>query len=118
MAQSSVTLFGVVDAAVSYQSATSRDAVTGASSKQSQWSLANSGYNASRLGFRSTEDIGGGLSASFWLDSAISNDDGSTGLGAFIRRSSSVSGSSGLRVTVSLPWLLQHDPRPHRRGRA
>lgn len=86
-AQSSVTLFGVVDAAVSYQSATSRDAVTGATAKQSQWSLANSGYNASRLGFRGTEDLGGGLSASFWLESAISNDDGSTGIGAFNRRS-------------------------------
>lgn len=77
--------------------------VTGASTKQSQWSLANSGYNSSRLGFRGTEDLGGGLSASFWLESAISKDDGSTGHGAFNRRSSSVSGSTGLRVTVSLP---------------
>ncbi len=59
-AQSSVTLFGVVDAGVSYQSATARDAVTGLSSKQSQWSLANSGYNSSRIGFRGTEDLGGG----------------------------------------------------------
>jgi len=95
-AQSSVTLFGVIDAGVSYQSATSRDPVTGASSKQSQWSLANSGYNSSRIGFRGTEDLGGGLAASFWLESPISNDDGATGIASFNRRSTvSLSGGFG-----------------------
>src|SRR5205085_11483991 len=59
-AQSSVTLFGIVDAAVSrYDSGGSGDAVT---------KLTNSGYNSSRLGFRGTEDLGGGTSASFWLE--------------------------------------------------
>jgi predicted porin len=94
-AQSSVTLFGVVDAGVSYQSATSRSATTGLTSKQSQWSLANSGYNSSRIGFRGTEDLGGGLAASFWLEAPISNDDGSNAL-AFTRRSTvSLSGGFG-----------------------
>jgi predicted porin len=95
-AQSSVTLFGVVDAGVSYQSATSRDATTGLSSKQSKWSLANSGYNSSRIGFRGTEDLGGGLAASFWLESPITNDDGATGIATFNRRSTvSLSGGFG-----------------------
>ena len=95
-AQSSVTLFGVVDAGVSYQSATSRDAVTGLSSKQSRYSLANSGYNSSRIGFRGTEDLGGGLAASFWLESPITNDDGATGIATFNRRSTvSLSGGFG-----------------------
>ncbi|MES2251009.1 MAG: porin [Pseudomonadota bacterium] len=95
-AQSSVTLFGVVDAGVSYQSATSRNPVTGTTSKQSQWSLANSGYNSSRIGFRGTEDLGGGLAASFWLEAPISNDDGATGIANFNRRSTvSLSGGFG-----------------------
>ncbi|SCX53975.1 porin [Variovorax sp. EL159] len=95
-AQSSVTLFGVVDAGVSYQSATSRDPLTGATSKQSQWSLANSGYNSSRIGFRGTEDLGGGLAASFWLEAPISNDDGANGISSFNRRSTvSLSGGFG-----------------------
>ncbi|RST55849.1 porin [Variovorax sp. MHTC-1] len=95
-AQSSVTLFGVVDAGVSYQSATSRDVTTGLSSKQSKWSLANSGYNSSRIGFRGTEDLGGGLAASFWLESPITNDDGATGIATFNRRSTvSLSGGFG-----------------------
>jgi predicted porin len=95
-AQSSVTLFGVVDAGVTYQSATSRDAATGLTSKQSKWSLANSGYNSSRIGFRGTEDLGGGLAASFWLEAPITNDDGATGVSTFNRRSTvSLSGGFG-----------------------
>ncbi|MEJ1165520.1 porin [Variovorax sp. CCNWLW186] len=95
-AQSSVTLFGVIDAGVTYQSATSRDATTGLSSKQSKWSLANSGYNSSRLGFRGTEDLGGGLAASFWLEAPITNDDGASGVSTFNRRSTvSLSGGFG-----------------------
>ena len=38
--------------------------------------LTNSGYNSSRLGFRGTEDLGGGMSASFWLEAGVNNDDG------------------------------------------
>ncbi|KLN53758.1 porin [Variovorax paradoxus] len=95
-AQSSVTLFGVIDAGVTYQSATSRDATTGLTSKQSKWSLANSGYNSSRIGFRGTEDLGGGLAASFWLEAPITNDDGATGISPFNRRSTvSLSGGFG-----------------------
>ncbi|AGU51485.1 putative outer membrane porin protein [Variovorax paradoxus B4] len=95
-AQSSVTLFGVIDAGVTYQSATSRDATTGLTSKQSKWSLANSGYNSSRIGFRGTEDLGGGLAASFWLEAPITNDDGATGISTFNRRSTvSLSGGFG-----------------------
>jgi len=95
-AQSSVTLFGVIDAGVTYQSATSRDAATGLASKQSKWSLANSGYNSSRIGFRGTEDLGGGLAASFWLEAPITNDDGATGISTFNRRSTvSLSGGFG-----------------------
>ena len=77
-AQSSVTLFGIVDAAVSQYRVSGGQRVTG---------LTNSGYNSSRLGFRGTEDLGGGLSASFWLEGALSPDTGNaTGL-TFQRRS-------------------------------
>ena len=66
MAQSSVTLFGVVDATYAYGS--------GSVANKSQ--LTNSGYNSSRLGFRGVEDLGGGLSASFWLEAGVNNDNG------------------------------------------
>lgn len=84
-AQSSVTLFGIVDAAIS------RYSVSGG---QSATKLTNSGYNSSRLGFRGTEDLGGGLSASFWLEGSLSNDDG-TPAGFMFQRRSTVSLAGG-----------------------
>ncbi|MDM0075889.1 porin [Variovorax sp. J2P1-59] len=102
-AQSSVTLFGVVDAAVSGYSNKTED-VFGNSVTTKRTALSNSGYNSSRLGFRGTEDLGGGLAASFWLEAGINNDDGTgqtiTGLGP------TATGGGGLtfnrRATVSL----------------
>jgi len=97
-AQSSVTLFGVVDAAVSAYSKKSQTPL-GNSVTTSQTALTNSGYNSSRLGFRGTEDLGGGLAASFWLESSLGNDDGTAGAGInqfFNRRSTvSLSGAFG-----------------------
>ncbi|GKT23633.1 porin [Acidovorax sp. SUPP3334] len=69
MAQSSVTMFGIVDAGVGRVSAD--NSVTG---------VYNSGNATSRLGFRGVEDLGGGLKAGFWLEGAIQNDTG-TGAG-------------------------------------
>jgi predicted porin len=66
-AQSSVTLFGVVDATFQQVKGDNNGKVT---------RLTNSGLNSSRLGFRGTEDLGGGMSASFWLEAGLTNDDG------------------------------------------
>ncbi|WP_285410143.1 porin [Variovorax sp. efr-133-TYG-130] len=96
-AQSSVTIFGVVDASISQYASKSEDRnfatpaspfyVNQGSRTVSRRTLANSAYNNSRLGFRGTEDLGGGLAAGFWLESPITNDDGATGLANFSRRS-------------------------------
>ncbi|QRY31849.1 porin [Variovorax sp. PDNC026] len=79
-AQSSLTMFGVADAGISYYSASSRNALTGASVKQSQWALSSGGNATSRIGFRGTEDLGGGLAASFWLEAAVNLDNGTVGV--------------------------------------
>jgi len=95
-AQSSVTIFGVVDARVAYGS--------GSVAKKTQ--LASSGMNASRLGFRGVEDLGDGMSASFWLESAVNVDDGSFGTTNTNNQSSGSAGGGamvfGRRSTVSL----------------
>ncbi|MGO4394234.1 porin [Variovorax sp. M-6] len=91
-AQSSVTLFGVVDAAVSGYSNKSENRFGSATT--SRTALTSSGYNSSRLGFRGTEDLGGGLAASFWLEAGINNDEGigtATGGGLQFNRRSTVS---------------------------
>jgi len=105
-AQSSVTLFGVVDASISHYSVKSEfystnpfavpSLIEPVGIKRSQTALANSGYNSSRIGFRGTEDLGGGLAASFWLEAPLSNDSGAGGIGSFARRSTvSLSGGFG-----------------------
>ncbi|WP_225783801.1 porin [Xenophilus sp. Marseille-Q4582] len=106
-AQSSVTLFGIVDASVSHVTNKSDLYVANplapaniwlpGSLKSSKTGLNNSAYNSSRIGFRGVEDLGGGLAASFWLEAGnMSNDDGSNGINNFQRRSTvSLSGNFG-----------------------
>lgn len=106
-AQSSVTLFGVVDMSVSRFNVTSAwynstgnpsllPANGQTSVRTSQTALAPSGNYISRLGFRGTEDLGGGMAASFWLEGQINPDDGSRALSNFNRRSTvSLTGSFG-----------------------
>lgn len=110
-AQSSVTLFGVVDASISSVS-NKADLVTDpitlltnpyaymwlpGSIKSSRTGLNHSANSSSRIGFRGVEDLGGGLAASFWLESGnMSNDDGTNGIDNFQRRSTvSLSGPFG-----------------------
>ncbi len=64
-AQSSVTMFGIVDMGVTH--------AKGSLSKRTM--LSNGGNQSSRIGFRGTENLGGGLAASFWLEAQL-NDDG------------------------------------------
>ena len=97
-AQSTVTLFGVVDAAVrsvSNKSESTNPFTRGFTAKASRTELANSGLSSSRLGFRGVEDLGDGLSASFWLEAPLTNDDASGAL-SFTRRSTvSLAGKFG-----------------------
>ena len=102
-AQSSVTLFGVVDVNLAF----GQGSGVGSSDK----TQLTGGSNASnRIGFRGREDLGGGMSASFWLEAQMTPDDGqgsatnsnnqASGVGA------AVAGRQGLmfnrRSTVSL----------------
>jgi predicted porin len=68
MAQSSVTLFGIVDTGIAY--------VNHDANGDSRYGVGTSGNATSRLGLRGTEDLGGGLKAGFWLEGEIFGDDG------------------------------------------
>ncbi len=88
-AQSSVTLYGVMDANL-------RHVTTGSTSLTKQ---EPDGILGSRFGFRGEESLGGGLKAAFTLESALKPDTGAGGSSTalFSRRStvSLVSGSWG-----------------------
>ncbi|EGJ12426.1 MULTISPECIES: porin [Rubrivivax] len=81
-AQSSVTVFGVLDVAYRHldnDTAGTRDV------------LGSSGLSTGRLGFRGVEDLGGGLKAGFWLESEVKPDEGSQPNARFWHRRATVS---------------------------
>ena len=81
-AQSSVTLYGVVDTSIGYVKGA--DNVSG---------MMNSGNATSRLGFRGVEDLGNGLKAEFVIEGELQPDDGTAG-GLDFKRQSTVGLSS------------------------
>ncbi len=94
-AQSSVTLFGVVDLSAN-------QIKNGATTAKY---LASNQLNSNRLGFRGTEDLGGGLTAGFWLEAGMNNATGNAGGGSGNVAPSETAASSQLfnrRSTVSL----------------
>ena len=86
MAQSSVTLFGIVDTGVGYIDNGGNE-VAGSTAGQNKYGMTTSGNATSRLGFRGVEDLGGGLKACFWLEGQIDGDDGNAAGFNFKRRS-------------------------------
>jgi predicted porin len=66
-AQSSVTLWGFVDLNLQH---------TKAGGVGSTTAVGNGGLSTSLLGFRGTEDLGGGLKAGFWLEGSLNPDNG------------------------------------------
>jgi predicted porin len=76
-AQSTATLYGVVD--TGYRS------VTSGTNKFS--GMANGSNASNRLGFKGTEDLGGGLSAGFVMEGDLTPNDGTAGNFKFLRQS-------------------------------
>lgn len=90
-AQSSVTMFGVLDASVEYSNANANASTppvaTGAAALPFQEGKAglrlNSGtQSGTRFGIRGSEDLGGGLKAIFTIEHRFSIDTGDTGGGS------------------------------------
>jgi predicted porin len=73
MAQAqSVTLYGVLDAGVT-------TATNANGSNKSVTGISNGGLSTPRIGFKGTEDLGGGLKANFNLESELLTDTGAQG---------------------------------------
>ena len=108
-AQSSVTLYGLVDAFVGQTSkeVNSTSAATPASAKLKQNVVNSSGQNNSRWGLKGTEDLGGGLKAVFQLEGGFDTDTGGSSTtsnqgGSLFGRQSWVGLSSSTMGTVGL----------------
>lgn len=82
-AQSSVTLYGVVDIGIQYQNLKSGNNFVFASGGQTKTSMTNVGLvsgvqNGSRWGLKGVEDLGNGLKANFVYESAVTVGTGAT----------------------------------------
>lgn len=114
-AQSSVTLYGRLDAGFQYS-----DKSRGADGRDagSVSELSNGGIRPSIFGFRGSEDLGGGLKAFFNLESHFDSGTGQT-TSTFFRRQANVGLSStewgtvtlGRQYTPAVLALLATDPR-------
>lgn len=109
-AQSTVTIYGRVDLGVQYSTKT-------AASDSSLVEQSNGGIRPSILGFKGTEDLGGGLSAFFNLEHHLFADTGGT-TGRFWRRQANVglkgsfgSVMAGRMYSPALLELLPTEPR-------
>ncbi|MAF02295.1 porin [Herbaspirillum huttiense] len=85
-AQSSVTFYGIVDAALQVGKFDRNVATTP--------TMASGNLQASRFGFRGAEDLGGGNSANFQLETGFSTDTGAGGGTTLFNRGASVGLSS------------------------
>jgi len=74
-AQTNVTVYGIVDMGLQR---------TDTNTTEPLWALDSGLQSGSRLGFKGTEDLGGGLSASFQLENGFNADKGSAAQGGLL----------------------------------
>lgn len=78
-AQSTVTLYGLVDMFVGQSN--TKTTIGGVTASTKFTGLESGGLSGSRWGVRGTEDLGGGLKATFQLEAGINADDGTVNAG-------------------------------------
>jgi predicted porin len=101
LAQSSVTIYGLIDTGIVVESGGAAGHVT---------KLTSGISGGSRIGFKGTEDLGGGMSALFLLETGFQNDTGALGQGGLLfGRQSYVGLGGGLgTVTVGRQYTPQY----------
>lgn len=98
-AQSSVTIYGIVDAGITAERGGANGSIT---------KLATGVQQGNRLGFKGTEDLGNGLKANFQLENGFDLDTGATRQGGRLFGRQAYVGLSGNFGAVNLG--RQYDP--------
>lgn len=94
-AQSSVSVYGIIDTSLTYTSKVG-------SGNGSRLSIDSGDLATSRIGFKGMEDLGGGWSALFHLENGFNADNGSLGTADTLFDRKSVVGLSGSFGTVTI----------------
>src|ERR1700750_2357291 len=79
-AQSSVTLYGIVDSGLLYQNTSAASFAPNARNTGSVFRFKDGGIYSSLWGMKGSEDIGGGYSVNFKLQSSFDTGTGKSGL--------------------------------------
>ena len=93
MAQSSVTMYGVADAGLVFDKDAAGDRLN---------RVASGVASGSRIGFKGKEDLGGGLAATFVLESGFNIDTGTSGQGGLLFGRQAYVGLTGNAGAVTL----------------
>jgi predicted porin len=96
-AQSSVTMYGILDTGITH----------GSGSVADRTSLSSGNNAGGRLGVRGVEDLGGGLSASFVLEAGVTTDDGAGVATNPNNQASAAAGTPALQFTRRSTLSLQ-----------
>ncbi|MFJ2991016.1 porin [Collimonas sp. NPDC087041] len=96
-AQSSVTIYGIVDTGITFSN---HNIITGTASNGSKFGVSSGNIDTSRLGFKGSEYLGGCLKAVFQLQAGFQNDTGASDGNGFARQL--VVGLAGNFGTVTL----------------
>jgi predicted porin len=99
-AQSSVTLYGIVDAGITFNNNAGAGAKTPGSYQQ--YALSSGVLQGSRFGLRGTEDLGGGLKALFVLENGYNVNNGTLGQGGLMFGRQAYVGLSSQFGTVTM----------------
>jgi predicted porin len=95
-AQSTVTLYGIADAWVGQAKGAFNGAGrSGVGTDPSELRLDSGGLSGTRIGFRGTEDLGGGLKANFLIEAGLNIDNGTNAQGGLPYGRQSYVGLSG-----------------------
>jgi predicted porin len=84
MAQSTVTLYGLIDVSVQSAKFATLNSTATAVTSVTQTRMQSGGQNGSRWGLKGVEDLGGGLNAVFDLQSGFNVDTGASGQGGLL----------------------------------
>lgn len=93
LAQSNVSIYGIVDAGMVHESGGAAGSVT---------NLSSGIASGSRLGFKGREDLGGGLAAVFLLENGFNADTGAAGQGGLLFGRQAYVGLAGRFGAVTL----------------
>lgn len=106
---SNVSIYGIMDLGIEYRTQNTADG-------KGMLRVNSGGLNTSRLGFKGKEDLGGGLSAQFNLESEVVADTGASGSAFFGRQAwvgidqQGIGGISlGRMSTVAYDFTIAHD---------